>query len=112
MASPSLERAIHACLVAEALRTVPRCVAEAFDAWPAGGFALRLAQVRAPTLIVASDDPFLPVDLLRERVAQPIRGARLVKIDGPGHYVSNEQPRALGALVDAFLAGLGDGSSS
>jgi pimeloyl-ACP methyl ester carboxylesterase len=49
---------------------------------------------------------------LRERVVQPIRAARLVKIDGPGHYLPNEQPSALGALIEAFLAGLGDGSSS
>lgn len=112
MASPRLDRAIHGRLVAEALRAVPRCVAEAFDAWSAGGFAPRLAEVRAPALIVASDDPFLPMELLRERVVQPIRGARLVKLDGPGHYVPNEQPRALGALLEAFLAGLGDGSSS
>jgi pimeloyl-ACP methyl ester carboxylesterase len=112
MASPGLDRTIHGRLVSEALRTVPGCVAEAFDAWSAGGFAPRLPAVRAPSLIVASDDPFLPVDLLRERVAQPIRGARLVKLDGPGHYVPNEQPKALGTLLEAFLAGLGDGSSS
>lgn len=112
MASPSLDRAIRERLVGEALRTDPQCVAEAFEAWSAGGFAPRLGALSAPTLIVASDDGFLPEPLLRERVVQPIRGARLIKLDGAGHYVPNEQPKALSAVLDAFLVGLGDGSSS
>ena len=69
MASPGLPGGVRGRLLAEALRIAPRCVAEAFDAWSAGGFADRLASIRAPTLVVASDDPFLPVALLREQVA-------------------------------------------
>jgi len=112
MASPRLSPLVRGRLVHEAMRTATRCVAEAFEAWSAGGFAARLETLRAPTLIVASDDGFLPVDLLRERVVRPIRGARLIKLDGAGHYLPNEQPKALGAVLEAFLAGLGDGSTS
>jgi non-heme chloroperoxidase len=112
MASPGLERSVRERLVAQALRVVPECVAQAFDAWSAGSSSARLDAVRAPALVVASDDGFLPVELLRERVAQPIRGARLIKLDGAGHYVPNEQPKALAVALEAFLAGLGDGSRS
>lgn len=111
MASPQLAPALRQRLLSEALRADPRCVAETFEAWSAGGFADRLGTIAAPTLIVASDDPFLPVELLREQVAQPIRGARVVKLDGAGHYVPNEQPAALAAALEAFLAGFGDGAS-
>jgi pimeloyl-ACP methyl ester carboxylesterase len=110
MASPGIDRAVHARLTSEAMRVQPRCVAEAFDAWSAGGFEAQLSAVRSPALIIASDDPFLPVPLLDERVASKIGSARLAKIDGAGHYPLNEQPRAIGALLEAFLAGLGDGS--
>jgi non-heme chloroperoxidase len=108
MASPALDRTVHARLAAEALRVPPRCVAEAFDAWTAGGFEPQLASVRAPALIVGSDDPFLPAELLRQSVAAKLRGARFVKFDGAGHYLPNEQPRALSTALEAFLAGLGD----
>ena len=112
MASPRLEPAVRERLLAEALRVVPQCVAECFDSWSGGGFADRLGAVRAPALIIASDDGFLPSDLLRERVVRPIRGARLIKLDGAGHYAPNEQPKALAAALEAFLAGLGDGPRS
>lgn len=112
MASPGLAPAVRGRLLAEAQRVAPQCVAECFDSWSAGGFADRLEAVRVPALVVASDDGFLPAELLRERVVKPIRGARLVKLDGAGHYLPNEQPRALATALDAFLAGLGDGSRS
>jgi non-heme chloroperoxidase len=112
MASPGLARPVRDRLLAEALRVVPGCVTECFDSWSAGGFADRLDAVRAPVLVVASDDGFLPAELLREQVVKPIRGARLVKLDGAGHYLPNEQPRALATALEAFLAGLGDGSRS
>jgi pimeloyl-ACP methyl ester carboxylesterase len=83
------------------------CIAEAFDAWCAGAGAERLGSITAPTLVVGSDDPFLPPDLLREKVAAPIAGARLVIIPGAGHYVQVERPRETAAVLGAFLAGLG-----
>ena len=111
MASPGLNPTVRARLLSDALRIAPDCVAKAFDAWTAGGSVDRLATVRAPSLIVASDDAFLPSELLRLRVVQRIRGARLAKVDGAGHYVVNEQPRALAAVLEGFIAGLGDDAS-
>jgi pimeloyl-ACP methyl ester carboxylesterase len=107
MASPGLARGVRERLVAEALRVAPRCVAEAFDAWSTGGFADRLGAIAAPTLVVGSDDPFLPVALLREQVVCRIVGARLAKIDGAGHYAVSERPAVLAAILEGFLAGCG-----
>ena len=44
-----------------------------FDAWTGGGFEAKLASITAPTLVVATDDPFLPPAFLREKVVNPIR---------------------------------------
>lgn len=85
----------------------PQCIEQAFDAWTTGGFADKLAAISAPTLVVGTDDPFLPPAFLRQAVVDPIRGARLSILPGPGHYVQVERPRETAALLQAFLAGLG-----
>ena len=46
-------------------------------------------------------------DLLREAVAAPLPGARLVLLDA-GHEIAIELPGQLAALIEAFLAGLGE----
>jgi len=88
------------------------CIAESFDAWTGGGFADRLGQISAPTLVVATDDPFLPPDFLRAAVVDPISGARMAVIPGPGHYVQVERPVETAAVLEAFLAGLGGGAGA
>lgn len=93
-------------LLTDAGRIPVACIQESFDAWTAGGFADRLSAIRAPTLVVASDDAFLPPDFLRKAVVQPIVGARLAYIPGPGHYVQVESPLETAAVLSAFLAGL------
>ncbi|MEZ4452172.1 MAG: alpha/beta hydrolase [Nannocystaceae bacterium] len=87
------------------------CIAETFDAWMTGGFAERLGEIRARTLVVGTDDPFLPPDFLRQAVSGPIAGARLAVLPGPGHYVQVERPVETAALLEGFFAGLGGGSS-
>jgi non-heme chloroperoxidase len=78
-----------------------------FDAWTGGGFEPKLASITAPTLVVATDDPFLPPAFLREKVVNLIRGARLTYLPGPGHYPQVERPAETAALLTSFLAGLG-----
>lgn len=77
-----------------------------FDAWTGGGFAEKLASITAPTLVLATDDPFLPPAFLREKVVLPIQGARLAYLPGPGHYPQVERPAETTALLTSFLAGL------
>ena len=78
-----------------------------FDAWTAGGFEDKLGAITAPTLVLATDDPFLPPALLREKVVQHIRGARLAYLPGPGHYPQVERPVETAALLTSFLAAVG-----
>jgi non-heme chloroperoxidase len=78
-----------------------------FDAWTGGGFAEKLASITAPTLVVATDDPFLPPAFLRQAVVNLIKGARLAYLPGPGHYPAVERPAETAALLTSFLAGLG-----
>lgn len=83
------------------------CIEQAFDTWTKGGFAERLAAIKCPTVVLGTDDPFLPPAFLKAAVVLPIANARLAILPGPGHYVQVERPRESAALVQAFLAGLG-----
>ncbi|RKG92687.1 alpha/beta fold hydrolase [Corallococcus terminator] len=80
-------------------------IEQCFDAWTAGGFAHRLASITAPTLVVATDDPFLPPVFLKQAVVALIQNARLTHLPGPGHYPQVERPAETAALLGSFLAG-------
>jgi pimeloyl-ACP methyl ester carboxylesterase len=82
----------------------PACIQGAFDAWTAGGFADKLGAVRAPVLVVATDDPFLPPPFLREAIVARVPRGTLAYLPGPGHYVQVERPRETAAVVRGFLA--------
>jgi pimeloyl-ACP methyl ester carboxylesterase len=79
--------------------TLETCIATSFDD--------QIGAVAAPTLVVGgtTDAIFTPA-LMRDAVAGPIAGARLVLVDA-GHEILLEAPAKLAALVEAFLAGLG-----
>lgn len=92
---------------------VPASMVEAiYRLWSQASFEEALGQVEAPTLVVATDDPFLPPAFLRQAVVERIARARLVYLPGPGHYPQAEQPGATAALVESFWAGLELGSGS
>lgn len=64
----------------------------------------RLGDVRAPTLVVAAElDATFPLEQSRE-LAAGLRAARLEVVPGSGHALVAEQPAALLALVQGFLA--------
>lgn len=87
--------------------TIPAaCIAEAFESWSSLAFADRLAAVTARTLVVATDDPFLPPAFLRQTIVDRIARARLAVVHGAGHYVQVERPDETVAVISAFLAGL------
>ena len=81
------------------------CIEQAFDAWTAG-FTDDVSAIRSPMLVVGTDDPALPIDFLRQAIAQRVPGAGLSYLPGPGHYVHVERPRETAALVRAFLTAL------
>ncbi|NNB87884.1 alpha/beta hydrolase [Corallococcus exiguus] len=80
-------------------------IEQCFDSWTTGGFADRLSAITAPTLVVATDDPFLPPVFLKQAVVGLIRNARLAHLPGPGHYPQVERPAETAALLASFLAG-------
>lgn len=107
MACTNLSDAGREHLLAAAATVPANCIAEAFEAWRGADFGDALAAVTARTLVVASEDPFLPPAFLQAAIVGRIAGARLAEIRGAGHYVSVERSRESAALLTAFLAGLG-----
>jgi non-heme chloroperoxidase len=83
-----------------------RCTAEALEAWMAGGSTTELARIRLPTLVLATDDAFLPVPFLQHAVVDRIARASLVHLPGAGHYPAVERPSETAAIVLAFRAAL------
>lgn len=92
-------------MLKDAANTSAVAIESIFDAWTQGGFADKLSAITAPTLVVATDDAFLPPAFLRDAVVKPIRRARLTYLPGPGHYPQVERPAETAALLSAFLAG-------
>ncbi|MCP3136874.1 alpha/beta fold hydrolase [Pyxidicoccus xibeiensis] len=92
-------------MLKDAANTCAPAIENIFDAWTKGGFAEKLSAITAPTLVVATDDAFLPPAFLRQSVVEPIRRARLAYLPGPGHYPQMERPVELAAMISSFLAG-------
>jgi non-heme chloroperoxidase len=92
-------------MLKDADNTSAPAIENIFDAWTKGGFADKLSAITAPTLVVATDDAFLPAPFLRDAVVNPIRRARLAYLPGPGHYPQVERPVETAALLTSFLAG-------
>lgn len=99
MACRELPATARARLLDDAGRIAKAVVAETFAAWSTGGHAERYAAITAPTFVLATDDPFLPVDFLRDAVAARIPGARLEHLAGPGHYPQVERPREVATAL-------------
>lgn len=63
----------------------------------------RLAEVRAPTLVLVGDQDIPDKVMVAERLAAEIPGARKAVIPGVAHMVSMEKPAVFGQLVLDFL---------
>jgi pimeloyl-ACP methyl ester carboxylesterase len=71
------------------------------------GFVDRLDATTARTLVVVgTHDPLLRLDYVREHIVRRIPAARLALLDC-GHEIPLELPRETGALIEAFVSGLG-----
>ncbi len=91
-----------ACLD-DAGRVAPAWIAHAFDLWTRGADAV-LETISSPTLVVATDDPFLPPTLLDEAYVRRVKGARLETIPGVGHYPQLEGKDQTADVVRRFWA--------
>ncbi len=94
---PALRRAAY---MARHDAAALRALLEGLFANPIGR---RLAEVRAPTLVISGEfDPLVP-PVLSQRVAAAIPGARYAVIRGAAHTPMDERPREFARLLLEFL---------
>lgn len=106
MACKQLDAAGRELILASAATVFPNCVAEAFEAWTAGGFQDRLGEIDVDkTWVIGTDDPFLQPDTLRAAVVDPIANAEFVHLPGPGHYPQVEDADLTGKKLIELLLG-------
>ena len=63
-----------------------------------------LKAITAPTLILWGDQDGITTLAQQEEMAAAIPGARFVTLPGVGHLLTLEQPEAVNAVLEAFLA--------
>lgn len=90
-------------LLADAAKIPSECIQKSLVSWTEGGFSDRLGEIAAPTLVVASDDPFLPQEFLQAAVADPIPNAEIAHIPGAGHYIQVERTDETVELLSSFF---------
>lgn len=105
-ACTQLDDAGKTALLDGAERIPEACIVGAYEAWT-GGFDDDLGGIDVPTLVVGTDDPFLPPAFLQQATVDPMPRAHLTVLKGPGHYPNVEAPGALAAIIEGFVAGLG-----
>ena len=69
-----------------------------------------LPKIAAPTLVLVGDEDVATVPAKAQRIAASIANAHLVVIPGAGHSSTVEQPVAVNAAIEAFLAEVGAGA--
>jgi pimeloyl-ACP methyl ester carboxylesterase len=65
-----------------------------------------LGRIRLPTLVLVGEEDVATPPWMAERICAAIRGSRLVRIPHAGHSSTIENPDAIHAALDTFLAGL------
>jgi len=104
MACKELKPADKDWLLDSAGKIAPARIARMFNNWSNASFVERLAHIKARTLVLATDDPFLPPDFLRAAIVDKIADAKLQHLGGPGHYPTVERPSETGGVVSSFIA--------
>lgn len=79
------------------------CIQKAYLAWTGGDSTTDLGAITARTLVVGTDDPFLPHDFLKAAVAEPIPGAQFAYLPGCGHYPQVEAAAETARLLEEFV---------
>jgi proline iminopeptidase len=75
------------------------------DTWQVPGYDLlpKLRGLRVPTLVIAGDHDFIPVQLA-EHIAKAIPGAELVTVKDCGHFSYMECAGDVRKALDGFMA--------
>lgn len=80
---------------------ISRAVRGVIDRQP---IAPELGRIRAPTLVLVGDQDVATVPAKSARIRDLIPGATLVTIPGAGHTSTLEEPAAVTAAIESFLA--------
>ena len=80
----------------------PRAYQSSFKAIVGWSAADQLQQIKAPTLVIASDQDYTPVSV-KEACVKKIPNAKLAVIEDARHAVPVEKPEAFNALLAEFL---------
>jgi 3-oxoadipate enol-lactonase len=100
-----LQRAFIARLAANDRHCYLASLRAIFAGW---SVADRLADIRCPVLVLASDHDYTPV-ALKQAYAARLPNARVVVVPDSRHALPMEKPREFNAAVATFLAGLPSG---
>lgn len=82
------------------------CIQQAYTAWTGGDSSADLSAITAETLVVGTDDPFLPHDFLKAAVVDAIPNAEFAYLAGCGHYPQCESPGKTAELLEEFFSAL------
>jgi aminoacrylate hydrolase len=63
----------------------------------------RLNEIRTPTLVIVAADDMITPRFYSDELAERIAGAKLVVLEGGGHFAPNVLPAPYTAAVGAFL---------
>lgn len=95
---------------ADASQNWPYALRQTYSMCRTPDFCSDLGSTRTPTLVLAGRaDPMFSPDFLREQILARIPGSRMAVLDC-GHEIPVERPMGVAALIEAFVAGLGDNS--
>ena len=97
-----LQRAFVARLAANETRCYLASLRAIFAGW---SVADRLAEIRCPVLVLASDQDYTPV-ALKEAYATRLPNARVVVVPDSRHALPMEKPRQFNDALASFLTGL------
>jgi non-heme chloroperoxidase len=106
LACKELSDASRERMLDDAGKIPPAVIQGSFDGWTGARFADKLGEIRAPVLVVGTDDSFFPQEFLRNAITSHIARASLVYLPGPGHYPGVERPRETAAILRAFFTPL------
>ena len=94
---------MHRGLVAAAAPV--EVMASRIDAIMAFDRRARLGEIRTPTLVVVAQDDMVTPRFYSDELAERIPGAKLVVLDGGGHFAPQITPEPYNVAVGAFLRG-------
>jgi aminoacrylate hydrolase len=78
-------------------------MASRIDAIVAFDRRARLGEIRTPTLVIVAADDTITPPFYSDELAERIPGAKLVVLEGGGHFVPQIMPEPYNAAVGAFL---------